>query len=108
MKSRAAHVEEKGNIEQKINNSETENSFFECGSRSFRVSAMVRKPLLIGLLGGKSRSFTLIFVACFSALLFCFDGETVKRSVIQCVSYLCAFWRYLRAQLTSVENMPVF
>ena len=108
MKSRAAHVEENGNIEQKINISETENSFFECGSRSFRVSAMVRKTLLVGLLGGKSRSFTLFFVAGFSVLLFCFDGGTVKHSVAQRVSYSCSLVRYLRAQLTSVENMPVF
>ena len=66
MKSRAAHVEENGNIEQEINNSETENLFLGYGSRSFRVSAMVRKTLVAGLLGGNSRSFTLKIVACFS------------------------------------------
>ena len=74
MKSRVAHVEENGNIEQKINNSETENLFLGYGSRSIRVSAMVRKTLVAGLLGGNSRSFTLIFMAAFSVLLFCFDG----------------------------------
>ena len=108
MKSRAAHVEENGNIEQKINNSETENSFFECGSRSFRVSAMVQKTLLVGLLGGKSRSFTLIFMTAFSVLLFCFDGETVKHSVIQHVGYSCDIWRYTRAQSTLLRNLPKF
>jgi hypothetical protein len=74
MKSRAVHVEENGNIEQKINNSETENPVFGCGSRSFRVSAMVRETLVAGLLGDNSRSFTLKLVARFSVLLFCFDG----------------------------------
>ena len=66
MKSRAAHVEENGNIEQEINNSETENSVFGYGSRSIRVSKLVRKTLLVGVLGGNSRSFTPKFVACFS------------------------------------------
>ncbi len=66
MKSRVAHVEENGNIEQEINNSETENLFLGYGSRSFRVSAMVRKPLLVGVLEGNSRSFTPKFVTCFS------------------------------------------
>ena len=74
MKSRVAHVEENGNIEQEINNSETENLFLGYGSRSIRVSKLVRKTLLVGLLGGNSRSFTPKFVACFSVLLFCFDG----------------------------------
>ena len=74
MKSRAVLVEENRKIEQEINNSETENPVFRCGSRSFRVSAMVRETLVAGLLGGNRRSFTLIFVARFSVLLFCFDG----------------------------------
>ena len=34
-----------------------------------------------------SRSFTLDFVVCFSALLFCFDGETIKHFDVQSVSY---------------------
>ena len=74
MKSRAALVEGKGKTGQKICNENIENPVFECGSRSFRVSAMVRKTLVAGLLGGNRRSFTLIFVACFSVLLFRFDG----------------------------------
>ena len=108
MKSRVAHVEENGNIEQKINNSETENSFFECGSRSFRVSAMVWETLVAGLLGGNSRSFTLIFVARFSVLLFCFDGQTVKHSDVQSVSYSCSLVRYLRARELLLRNLPKF
>ena len=108
MKSRVAEREENRIIEQKINNSETEKPFLGYRSRSIRVSKLVRNTLLVGLLGGNSRSFTLIFVAVFSVLLFCFDGGTVKRSVIQCVSYSCDFWRYLRARATSVQNIAIF
>ena len=74
MKSRVAEREENRIIEQKINNSETEKPFLGYRSRSIRVSKLVRKTLLVGLLGGNSRSFTLFFVAGFSVLLFCFDG----------------------------------
>ena len=108
MKSRVAHVEENGNIEQEINNSETENSVFGCGSRSFRVSKLVRNTLLVGLLGGNSRSFTLKFVAGFSVLLFCFDGQTVKHSDAQRVSYSCSLVRYLRARELLLRNLPKF
>lgn len=83
MKSREADIEGNRNIGQEINNSETVNPVWGCGGRSFRVFQMVRKTLLAGLLGGNSRSFTLRFVICFSVLLFCFDGKTVKHSVIQ-------------------------
>ena len=69
---------------------------------------MVRKTLVVGLLGGNSRSFTLIFVVGFSVLLFCFDGETIKHSVIQCVSDSCSLVRYLRARATLVENIAKF
>ena len=108
MKSRAAHVEENRIIGQEINNSETENPVFGCGSRSFRLSPMVRNTLLVGLLGGNSRSFTLIFMAAFSVLLFCFDRGTVKHSVIQHVGYSCDIWRYTRAQSTLLRNLPKF
>jgi len=108
MKSRAAHVEENRIIGQKINNSETENPVFGCGSRSIRVSKLVRNTLLVGLLGGNSRSFTLIFMAAFSVLLFCFDRETVKHSVIQHVGYSCDIWRYTRARQPCSEICPNF
>ena len=108
MKSRVAEREENRIIEQKINNSETEKPFLGYRSRSIRVSKLVRNTLLVGLLGGNSRSFTLFFVAGFSVLLFCFDEGTVKHSVIQCVRYSCDFWRYLRARATSVQNIAIF
>ena len=108
MKSRAAHVEENRIIGQEINNSETENPVFRCGSRSFRVSKLVRNTLLVGLLGGNSRSFTLIFMAAFSVLLFCFDRKIVKHSVIQHVGYSCDIWRYTRAQSNLLRNLPKF
>ena len=72
------------------------------------VSAMVRNTLLAGLLEGKSRSFTLIFVAGFSVLLFYFDGGTVKHSGVQRVSDSCSLVRYLRARATLVENIAKF
>ena len=108
MKSRVAEREENRIIEQKINNSETEKPFLGYRSRSIRVSKLVRNTLLVGLLGGNSRSFTSIFVTSFSVLLFCFDGGTVKHSVIQCVRYSFDFWRYLRARATSVQNIAIF
>ena len=108
MKSRVARIEENGKTEQKICFSSVRKSFSGGNSRSFRVSAMVRKTLVVGLLGGNSRSFTLKFVAGFSVLLFCFDGWTVKHSVTQRVSYSCSLVRYLRARVTSVQNLPDF
>ena len=72
MKSRVVRVEENGKTEQKICFSGVRKSISEGNSRSFRVSAMVRKTLVAGLLGGKSRSITLIFVDGFfgSVVLF--------------------------------------
>ena len=69
---------------------------------------MVRETLVAGLLGGNSRSFTLIFVARFSVLLFCFDGQTIKHSDVQSVSYSCSLVRYLRARVTLLRNLPKF
>ena len=87
MKSRVAQVEENGNMEQRFCFSSVKNSDFGGNSRSIRVSAMVRKTIVVGLLGGNSRSFTLKFITGFSVLLFCFDGKTVKHSDVQRVSY---------------------
>ena len=108
MKSRVARIEENGKTEQKICFSGVRKSISEGNSRSFRVSAMVRKTLVVGLLGGDSRSFTLFFVAGFSVLLFCFDGQTVKHSDVQRVSYSCSLVRYLRARVTLLRNLPKF
>ena len=69
---------------------------------------MVRKTLVSGLLGGNSRSFTLIFVAGFSVLLFRFDVGTVKHSGVQRVSDSCSLVLYLRARATLVENIAKF
>ena len=108
MKSGAAEVEEIGIIEQKIWFCKVEFLNLGGNSRSIRVSPMVRETLLVGVLGGNSRSFTLKFVARFSVLLFCFDEQTFKRSDVQRVSYSCSLVRYLRARVTLLQNMPKF
>ena len=55
-----------------------------------------------------SRSFTPNFVVCFSVLLSCFDGETIKRFDVQSVSYSSSLVRYMRARELLLGNLPEF